>query len=447
MIDNSAREPGYITPKRIVWGALLLVVLAGLYWLVDMRWKEVEINTGFNAAARQNPYLAAQQFLTQSADKKVQSRRGYTLLDQLPSTDDTIIITGARYTMSQRRTDQLRQWLEQGGQLIVAAKMTYDINQGASGDLLLDPLGIKLVEVTLRENTLEEETNNEFEQALENQQPNEQQNQEDKSAGDSLSSELQTLGELLMENSQSADRCDEINLSATDIFMDGTDTAISVFISGTKVLAYPQSLSGSFEPQPDRKAGQMLQLNIGQGRLTVLTDLDLWDNEWLGCFDHAYLLQNLTQQSQTSWIVFDEDMPNIMTLLWQNNAALVVSSLVLLSFWLWSQTLQFGVLHQTATTVRRHFMEHIEATARYQWRSGAGGHMVTLLRQQIEQQVARRHENYQQLTEQQKSELIGRLCEVPAAQIQKGLFDPVPDKTDDLIRSIGLLQQLRKHLC
>ena len=136
--------------------ALVLVVIAAMIWAIDIKWKTVELNNGFDDAARQNPYLAAQLFIEQTAsDDKTrtavhneiaESQFGFTLIDQLPSTDDTIIITSGRFSLGQRRTELLNQWVKQGGSLIVVAQMPYDFDNERSGDLLLDPLQIKLVE-------------------------------------------------------------------------------------------------------------------------------------------------------------------------------------------------------------------------------------------------------------------------------------------------------------
>ena len=316
--------------------------------------------------------------------------------------------------------------MKQGGSLIVVAQMPYDFDNERSGDLLLDPLQIKLVEPELSE-VEENGDHREFEAA------------EDEPLLQ------QTVEQLIAQsNQQELIECEfEPLLSA--IGVSDSEASIEVNIGGSHVLLYPE------EQEPSGWASnadgvKIVQVELGEGDLTVLTDLRLWNNRQLSCFDNAYLLEMLTGTESKSWILYHEDMPDIMTLLWRNNAALVLSALLLLVLWLWSKTLRFGTLHTVTTRVRRDFMAHLEASARYQWRSGAELPAVELLRHQIQQKVALRHDDYDQLSQQQQCELIGRLSDMSAAQVHQALFAAIPEKPQALIGTVAILQQLRKQL-
>ncbi|MCJ8269170.1 MAG: hypothetical protein MJK04_07175, partial [Psychrosphaera sp.] len=218
---------------------------------------------------------------------------------------------------------------------------------------------------------------------------------------------------------------------------------------------------------------QLLQLTVGEGKLTVLTDMKLWTNSKLACFNNAYLLQELIRPGKKTWLLFHEDMPSLWTLLWQKNHTLVVSALTLLAFWIWSQTLRFGPLTIVVNTVRRNFIEHIEASARYRWHcfirnagkntgqddakdedsqstgqgTGASEHIVELLRHQIVQKVTLRHPDLDLMNEQQQLELIGRLSDTEVGEVHFALFADIAVKHDPIVRQVQRLQQLRKQLC
>ncbi|MFT4925292.1 MAG: hypothetical protein ACI8WB_001384 [Phenylobacterium sp.] len=425
---NKTAGAGKKSKTKILW-ALVIIIIALLIWVIDIKFKTIEINSGFSPEAKQNPYLAAQRFLDQTEQHTTEFQRGLKLLDNLPSTSDTIVIASARYSMSQRRTDQLNQWVEQGGQLIVVAKRYWNDDQQKSGDLLLDPLDIVLIEP-------------DYEPEAEPENPEPQVAAED---------QLQkTIEQLLSENDDDpVDKCEPYQ-TPTPVIVDEDQPTITAHIEGWGVLNYPDELeTAGWASNGD--GVKIVQVDIGQGRITVLTDVSLWNNTHLGCADNAYLLQILAAGTDKTWFLLHQALPGVMTLLWQNHATLVISFLLLLTFWLWSQTLRFGALNRPTSGIRRHFIEHIEASARYQWRSGAGGETITLLRQQILHKVATRHDinTSSPLANEQhqaQCELISRLTDMTTQQVWQALFAPVPDKPEALIQNVSQLQQLRKQL-
>ncbi|MFT5161988.1 MAG: hypothetical protein ACI9FJ_000556 [Alteromonadaceae bacterium] len=436
-MTDSSRDP-MITRIIVV---LLIVVITILAFVVEITFKDIQTNTGFDSQARKNPFLAAQQFIEQSPVDASQegplaeSGHGFSLLDNLPSTDDVIIITSARHTLNQRRTDALKQWVSQGGNLIIKASKLYDFDNQRSGDLLLDGLDIELIEV-------EADDDNEQTQEQEQEEQSEQEFTLDKEP------QPQTLEQILLEGTEAATRACATNPQLTYLTIGG-DPPIAINIGGKHILQYSE------DPEPSGWASnelgvKIVQLNLGDGVITMLTDLSLWNNYQLNCFDNAYLLHILTQNTPKVWLLFSEEMADIDTLLWQTSPALVLSFLLLLSVWLWSQTLRFGALESNPSGTRRDFMEHIEAATSYRWRSGAAQQSIDLLRQQIIHKVTLRHSDFAKLDSSQQSELIVRLCDLPSSQqspVQQALFEPLPDKTQQLISTVSLLQKLRKQLC
>lgn len=107
--------------KQIVIAAvviLLLVIGFGLWQ--QLEWVEEEVDRGFSDEARQKPTLAAERFL-RSLDLQAESRRGFSLLDEMsggasPVTlDDNLVLINAHRTLREKRLQTLWQWVEDGG--------------------------------------------------------------------------------------------------------------------------------------------------------------------------------------------------------------------------------------------------------------------------------------------------------------------------------------------
>jgi hypothetical protein len=458
--------------KRLTRILLVLaaVLIGVLIWLVDIRFKEVDVFVGEDLAARQNPYLAAQLFIEKSnqdfftrkgiksGTDIAESQRGLALVDNLPSVDETIIITSARHSMSERRTEALKQWVNAGGNLVVVGKMLYNVQTQSSNDSLLDSYDIQVHEADLSDDEKTDEASAEVELT-----PEEVSDLTPKTFGETLKQAVE----------KGSIDCPESPLFSPILTDEGFADA-KANIDSYNILTYPDIDKLDFWTS-DGYGLQLLQLTVGKGDLAVLTDMNLWTNARLACFDNAYLLQELIRPGQKTWLLFHEDMPSLMTLLWQKNHTLVISALTLLAFWIWSQTLRFGPLTIVVNTVRRNFIEHIEASARYRWHcfirnagkgddnqgtltgasavtdagasASAAEHIVELLRSQIIKKVTVRHPGLDQMDEQQQLELIGRLSDTDAGEIHFALYAGIAVKHDQIVRQVQRLQQLRKQLC
>lgn len=457
--SNATQETKNKLLTRIL--LILAAILIGvLIWVVDIRFKEVDVFVGEDLAARQNPYLAAQLFIektnqdyfsdtgTTSHDDMAESQRGLALVDNLPSVMDTIIITSARHSMSERRTEVLRQWVNEGGNLVVVGKMLYNEQTQSSNDSLLNSYDIQVFEASIapedNENTDEESTEVEV-------------------TADELS-ELSFTPESFGESLKKAVEKGSIDCDASPLLSPIYTTKeyanAKANIDSDNILTYPDRDQLDLWSS-DGYGLQLAKLAVGKGKLTVLTDMNLWTNSKLACFDNAYLLRRLIRPGKKTWLLFHEDMPSLMTLLWQKNHTLVVSTLTLLAFWIWSQTLRFGPLTIVVNTVRRNFIEHIEASARYRWHcfirnagkhsddesTAAAEHIVELLRHQIINKVTVRHPGLDQMDQQQQLELIGRLSDTDVGEVHFALYANIAVKHDQIVRQVQRLQQLRKQLC
>ena len=123
--------------------ALLLGLgLIASYLLGKLEPYEDVIEHGPAPEVASSPYLAAEHFLRQQG---IVARRAESLavLDGLPSAGQTLMLLADRGNMTPRQVERVLQWTANGGHLLFIAERLWDEEEGQSGDLLLDLLGIQ----------------------------------------------------------------------------------------------------------------------------------------------------------------------------------------------------------------------------------------------------------------------------------------------------------------
>ena len=136
-------------------GRLALCALLFALCSCEGHWEEVEKVTGYRGKARVNPFLAAERVLDElghDAERKL-------FLSKMPSYD-AVMFLSAEGGLSEGRTKQLLEWVENGGHLIYCLGGTRSYNDYSTGlelgmrvlndvlveegDPLLRDLGIKV---------------------------------------------------------------------------------------------------------------------------------------------------------------------------------------------------------------------------------------------------------------------------------------------------------------
>ena len=98
----------------------LLITVAGAYvFYTYFEAYEEEFDLGWDAAARRNQYLAAEQYLKRQLHD-VNSVDSFDRLAKLPQ-KGTIFLSDSNSVVSGKRLEELIVWLREGGNLIVAA--------------------------------------------------------------------------------------------------------------------------------------------------------------------------------------------------------------------------------------------------------------------------------------------------------------------------------------
>jgi len=432
------------------WGVLTLVLATGA--LVFYFWATEPVRymapAAPDASVRGNPYLAAQTLLE---NWRHPTRRVFSTgaLFPLPDTGTTLILDEYRGELGSDRISALFDWVESGGHLIVAARPAWhyaadqadDRSKDQEGDRaegnddpLLAPLGLHAVS----QESLDSD-DDPFATLLDRFQPME-----------SLFLEY-CLGD---NDGELAPQCEALTCEAPPL----PAPALLTFADGPprQLLASPgQALRHSatelLPELPFSKAGnaggeQLVHLSWGDGQLTVLAGLTLWDNQHLHYFDHAWLLNQLIADGPV-WFVQGIDMPPLPLWLWQHAWPPMLALLLALAAWLWRRLPRPGPHWHAAEADRTDYLGHLLALGHFHWRTGQSERLTAPLRDSARRRLDLLHPDRDQALA-----IAAERLGLPEAALRdaveggRDIQQPRPRDRQQWADRVAILQTLRSRL-
>ena len=385
--------------------ALLLVLgLLASYVLGKLEPYEDVIEHGPAPEVASSLYLAAEHFLRKQG---IAARRaeGLDVLDGLPSEGQTLMLLADRGNMTPRQVERVLQWTAGGGHLLFIAERLWDEEEGKSGDLLLDLLGVQQY--------MSDELDDE--EASEAEAENEQ-NEEHEA--------YPQLTKLYLENEQAP---------AYIAF----DTDFHLYDAQNRAHAWANRDS----------ATHLLQLYHGDGLITVLSDPWIWQNRNINEYDHAWLLWYLSQDSAVT-LLYHADSDGLARLLLRHfPLALLVLALLIIAT-LWHVGMRHGPLQAPASRARRQLEEHLRGSADFLLRRSGQHSLLKGLQQDINRRARRRHPGFEKLAVAEQWQVLGRLTRLPAKDISQAMRPLPPQRlsASDFTRQVAHLQTLRNAL-
>lgn len=395
-----SRRAGFILAMAL----LLAVGLIASYVLGKLEPYEDVIEHGPAPEVASSPYLAAEHFLRKQG---IAARRaeGLDVLDGLPSEGQTLMLLADRGNMTPRQVERVLQWTANGGHLLFIAERLWDEEEGKSGDLLLDLLGIQQY---MSDELDDEETS---ETQAENGQNEEQQ-------------AYPQLTKLYLENEQAP---------AYIAF----DTDFHLYDAQNRAHAWANS----------EAATHLLQLYHGDGLITVLSDPWIWQNRNINEYDHAWLLWYLSQDSAVT-LLYHADSDGLARLLLRHfPLALLVLALLIIAT-LWHVGMRHGPLQEPASRSRRQLEEHLRGSADFLLRRSGQHNLLKGLQQDINRRARRRYPGFEKLAVADQWQVLGRLTRLPAKDISQAMRPLPPQRlsASDFTRQVAHLQTLRNAL-
>lgn len=392
-----SRRAGFILAMAL----LLVLGLLASYLMGKLEPYEEVIEHGPAPEVASSPYLAAEHFLRKQG---IAARRaeGLDVLDGLPSEGQTLMLLADRSNMTPRQVERVLQWTASGGHLLFIAERLWDEEEGKSGDLLLDLLGVQ----QYMTDELDDEEASEPEP-------------------DSEASEAYPqLTKLYLENEQAP---------AYIAF----DTDFHLYDAQNRAHAWANSDA----------ATHLLQLYHGAGLITVLSDPWIWQNRNIDDYDHAWLLWYLGQDSAVT-LLYHADSDGLARLLLRHfPLALLVLALLIIAT-LWHVGMRHGPMQAPASRARRQLEEHLRGGADFLLRRSGQHSLLKGLQQDINRRARRRHPGFEKLAVAEQWQVLGRLTRLPAKDISQAMRPLPPQRlsASDFTRQVAHLQTLRNAL-
>ncbi|MFF7707116.1 DUF4350 domain-containing protein [Pseudomonas sp. NPDC007930] len=374
--------------------ASIALAAAGYYLWAHLERVEETVDHGPSEAARNNPYLAAERFLRGQGLAVSPAGGGDPWAGMAPASSSLVLLADRR-GMSAPQVQRLLQWVRRGGHLVVVAQGIYNAQRGRSGDALLDTLRIR--------------------RTLSKDLPEAAQASQDKTPD---------LTQLYLENEPAP-------------ALLGFDPAFHLEDPTDKAMAWANS----------RIATHLMQLDWGDGVITVLSDAALWRNGAIGKHDNAWLLWYLNQDRKVT-LVQQAQPQGWFSLLWQYFAQALVALLALALAACWYHGVRTGPALPAPPPGRRRLAEHLRASAAFTLRHGGQQQLLKHLRRDLGRRAARHHPGFAQLPVADQWHVLARLAGVPTASIAQAMAPSAGKRLSSgaFNQQVAQLQRIRNAL-
>jgi hypothetical protein len=360
---------------------LILAALLVAWFLENFERRSEQIDAGMSAQARRNHFLAAERFL-ERVGIPAAAVSGRDLLRDLPPVGDMLVLDGLR-ALNERRRAELHAWLQAGGRLFVAATGPAGEDPSAARDFTAG-YGVAL-------------------RALEGVEP-----------------DATVVAEVTFE--QYAETL-ALELPATPVLVDSRGEADGAVSAGGHA--------------------RVLQYEIGDGQLTVTSDMTPFTNTGIAKRDHALFLALLTEGETGGrvWLLYDSDMPWLGALLWRHAPHVLIAAIVTVLALLWQLGGRLGPLLPAAEPRRRDLVAHLRALSEFHWRHGRGSRLTRVTRERVEQAWLRRFPALRGRGDAERAAWIGQRAGLTPAEVTAALHPPAVDDRG-LVAETRLLQRL-----
>ncbi len=409
--------------KLILVGIALALAGYGLY--LSIEFYEETIETRWSREALRNPYLAAQQFMARSEIDVVDADS----LLELESLDGvgTLFVSEANQVITPRQFSQLRNWLEAGGSVIYTADSVEH-----EDDRLLAAFGVS-VEWYDEDDAGDErslsETIREYNRQLE---------------------EGRTREEILHDPAfDGSDK--ELNLTRVEF---GGDIGIlTIHFRDRRILVHPYIDGGDYAddaPLPvswsySNHGVHLMQFEVGDGLLTIISDPSIWTSYRIDQHDHAYLLWALADDRGDFAFLRPVLQDSLWSLLARHAAELLLAAALLVLLWIWHQAHRFGRIVPRDESRTRALAEHFSSLSHYLWHRRQGAYLIAPLRQRVLRQASLRLGEFARADEARQMELLAERAGVQAEAVSSAMNnDDFTEAT--FVQKVRLLKRIEQSL-
>lgn len=416
--------------------ALAVIVLIGaLVWhfVTHYAYKPIWVDLGPIPEARNNPYFAAEHFLEKKGFKVKTSGLLSETMDRLENTD-TLFLFYDHEIEYQTLSERVGDWVKQGGHLVITVHYLWDEDNQSSGDVYLDELGV-------RQYLWPRETKD----AAEDEVDNDEENSADLASQNTppVQEKIVPLKNLNIPKpgEEEPPQCELDYAESVTLLplLQGSHPLRIAFEPEYHI----EDISGNAHAPFTEPPAHMLQYTMGAGKITVLTDYFIFNDNNIGDYDHAFFLWWLAQDSPRVWLVYDKESDTLLSLIWESAPYLCLSVLLVLAGWLLYRGRRFGPILNAEHTSRRQLQEHIDASTTFIWRKHEQEKLIDDARQHVFNKCPTL---MNQITRTPRLMRAIEQSGISEERLHWALTTPSVEDEAEFVELIRLLQQLRMNL-
>ena len=413
-----------ISPTTIVIGLVFALVVWGLYTLIEIC--EEKMTSTWSIEALTNPYLAAEQFLQQS-DIGVVEMEGFANLDVLDGVS-TIFVSEANQVTAPPQLKRIMTWMEQGGNVIYSAD-----SSAHDDDLLLQHFHI---EVEWYRDYDDEEQDVEEEETK-------------------FSDELREYNRQIREGKSRDEIVESLNeeesLTIVD-FADGSGELEVAFYQ--RLVLYHPYIEGSDSddsiPRPrswaySENGVHLIQFDIGDGQLTIVTDPGIWSSYRIDSHDHAFLLWKLSASGGSFAISRAVLQDSLWQLTLEHASEALIAVALLIAIWIWHLAYRFGRLLPRDLSRTRALAEHFSSISHYLWHRRHGAYLLQPLRQRVLRRASLTLGEFARAESDRQIELLAQRSDRTVNSVSRAMHESDFNEAS-FVQTVKLLKHIEQSL-
>ncbi|MEE9325787.1 MAG: DUF4350 domain-containing protein [Cocleimonas sp.] len=431
----------------------LIVAYTAYSFYSSHEYKEVTERSGLLSEARRNPLYASRLFLKRMGIPAV-SKNTVQDMGGFPDTDTVMVIVSSRSSFSENHTDELLDWVEEGGHLIARSvedwnyarkEKSDDINNddnkrysGKKNKGARDPLQRLLGISTEKAITFEYNPDKDSDEVTEDED----------SEGDNSGYDESIFGKILTFLSTSAD-----DRASHIITLDGVNKPLEVQTNGFKPLKVNRAHQDQSELVKIKNDTFMVRQKVGEGMVTLVTDFRFIKNYHLEKSDHAELFWHLVHGQNQSldkpskvWLIHNDEMPSLWALLWRHAWTLILTLGLMFLTWMLMVSRRFGPLIPKQEDDRRSLKEHISSSGHYYWKHHKKQKLIDSARHALMQRLTQVHPGWAQRGKDEQIQLLATQAKLTPKAVEKLLYAQDIEQADEFTSLVRQLENIRKSI-
>jgi hypothetical protein len=393
---------------------LVLALLGG--WLVSAtEWADTEVPTPASGEAKTNSLYAVQGLLRALGATVVQRNS----LDAMPPANARLLLGSSHWDLFPERAERLREWVEQGGHLVMPGHLVRD-------EMLEE--WIPLAEEDWAEpEDADDEKKKEMEKAAAPAKPSRASRADrDRRAKDA--------------DCHAVTEPDSVPAT----FRGGRSFRVCAAWTGAQFVTADETEPPLWAVQAPRGT-EAIRVRVGRGSVTVLPWGLLHNGHLLRADNALFAVAALQARAGSEvWFVTEEAREPFLKWLWHKGWVALLAGLLALAVALWRSAVRFGPLAPSAGTHRRSMAEQVRGTAAFLHMHGNGALHAAQLRALDE--AARRHlRQHAQRDATARAQAIAKATGIDAARLSRAMA--VRERGPDAMAlDLEVLEQARRRL-